>query len=189
MIEGVRRSGCEKTVFRHNDVADLERLLAAQPRERAKLIVFESLYSMDGDIAPIAEIADLAEKYNAMTYIDEVHAVGMYGARGGGVCEREGLMDRIDVIEGTLAKGFGALGGYIAAQGRDRRRGALLRAAIHLHDHSAADGDGGRARGGPASEGVGRRARRAINTWRRRPNMRCRPRACRCSRTPRISCR
>ena len=116
MIEGVRRSGCEKQMFRHNDVADLERLLAAQPRERAKLIVFESLYSMDGDIAPIAAIADLAEKYNAMTYIDEVHAVGMYGARGGGVCEREGLMDRIDVIEGTLAKGFGALGGYIAAK-------------------------------------------------------------------------
>ena len=116
MIEGERRAGCEKTVFRHNDVADLERQLAAQPRERAKLIVFESLYSMDGDIAPIAEIVELAEKYNAMTYIDEVHAVGMYGPRGGGVCEREGLMHRIDVIEGTLAKGFGALGGYIAAK-------------------------------------------------------------------------
>ena len=116
MIEGVRRSGCEKTVFRHNDVAHLEELLAAQPLARAKLIVFESLYSMDGDIAPVAEIADLAEKYNAMTYIDEVHAVGMYGPRGGGLCEREGLMDRIDVIEGTLAKGFGALGGYIAAK-------------------------------------------------------------------------
>jgi 5-aminolevulinate synthase len=116
MIEGVRRAGCEKTVFRHNDVADLERQLAAQPRGRAKLIVFESLYSMDGDIAPIAEIVELAERYNAMTYIDEVHAVGMYGPRGGGVCEREGLMHRIDVIEGTLAKGFGALGGYIAAK-------------------------------------------------------------------------
>ena len=116
MIEGVRRSGCERQLFRHNDVAHLEELLAAQPRERAKLVVFESLYSMDGDISPIAEIADLAEKYNAMTYIDEVHAVGMYGARGGGLCEREGLMERIDVIEGTLAKGFGALGGYIAAR-------------------------------------------------------------------------
>jgi 5-aminolevulinate synthase len=116
MIEGVRRSGCAKKMFRHNDVAHLEELLAAEPLERAKLIVFESLYSMDGDIAPIARIADLAEKYNAMTYIDEVHAVGMYGPRGGGVCEREGLMPRIDVIEGTLAKGFGALGGYIAGK-------------------------------------------------------------------------
>ena len=115
MIEGVRRSGCEKKVWRHNDVEHLEALLAAEPLDRCKLIVFESLYSMDGDIAPIDEIVTLAERYNAMTYIDEVHAVGMYGARGGGVAERESLMDRIDVIEGTLAKGFGSLGGYIAA--------------------------------------------------------------------------
>ncbi len=115
MIEGVRRSGCEKKVWRHNDVAHLEELLAAEPMGRAKLIVFESLYSMDGDIAPIAEIDALAEKYSAMTYIDEVHAVGLYGPRGGGVGEREGLAHRIDVIEGTLAKGFGSLGGYIAA--------------------------------------------------------------------------
>ena len=115
MIEGVRRSGCEKKVWRHNDVAHLEQLLAAEPIERAKLIVFESLYSMDGDIAPIAEIVALAEKYRAMTYIDEVHAVGLYGPHGGGLSEREGLADRIDVIEGTLAKGFGSLGGYIAA--------------------------------------------------------------------------
>src|SRR5271165_6883026 len=115
MIEGVRRSGCEKKVWRHNDVAHLEELLAAEPMGRAKLIVFESLYSMDGDIAPIAEIVALAEKYSAMTYIDEVHAVGLYGPRGGGVGEREGLAHRIDVIEGTLAKGFGSLGGYIAA--------------------------------------------------------------------------
>jgi len=115
MIEGVKRSGCEKKVWRHNDVAHLEELLMSAGRERAKLIVFESLYSMDGDIAPVAEIAALAEKHGAMTYIDEVHAVGLYGERGGGICEREGVMDRIDVIEGTLAKGFGGLGGYIAA--------------------------------------------------------------------------
>jgi 5-aminolevulinate synthase len=114
MIEGVRRSSAERKIWRHNDVAHLEELLAGQPLERAKLIVFESLYSMDGDISPIKEICDLAEKYNAMTYIDEVHAVAMYGARGGGVAEREGQMHRIDVIEGTLAKGFGCHGGYIA---------------------------------------------------------------------------
>jgi 5-aminolevulinate synthase len=116
MIEGIRRSGCERKLFRHNDVAHLEELLAAEPLERAKMIVFESLYSMDGDIAPVAEIAALARRYDAMTYIDEVHAVGMYGPRGGGIAEREGLMDALDVIEGTLAKGFGAMGGYIAGE-------------------------------------------------------------------------
>jgi 5-aminolevulinate synthase len=114
MIEGVRGSGLEKKIWRHNDVADLERLLAAAAPGRPRLIVFESLYSMDGDVAPIRRICDLAERYHAMTYCDEVHAVGMYGSRGAGVAAREGAMHRIDVIEGTLAKAFGCLGGYIA---------------------------------------------------------------------------
>ena len=115
IISGIRYARCEKSIFRHNDCAHLESLLQAQPVNRPKIIIFESVYSMDGDTSPIAKIAALAQKYNALTYLDEVHAVGMYGDQGGGVAQMHGVADKIDIIQGTLGKAFGVVGGYIAA--------------------------------------------------------------------------
>ena len=140
MIEGIRHSRARvPRVPKHNDARAI--LTASSPTfdpARAKLVAFESVYSMDGDIAPIAEIVEVCEKHGAMSYIDEVHAVGLYGPRGGGVAEREGLMDRITVIEGTLGKAFGVMGGYIAASPRPVRFCPQLRQRLHFHDRAAA---------------------------------------------------
>ncbi|MAK62290.1 MAG: 5-aminolevulinate synthase [Ponticaulis sp.] len=115
MIEGIRRAGCDRRVFKHNDLGHLRALMENDPPEQPKVIAFESVYSMDGDVAPLEELCDLADEFNALTYLDEVHAVGMYGREGAGVAQRDGVMDRIDIIEGTLAKAYGVMGGYIAA--------------------------------------------------------------------------
>jgi 5-aminolevulinate synthase len=114
MIEGIRRSGAERFIFRHNDVRHLEELLASVRADRPKIIAFESVYSMDGDISPVGAICDLADRFDALTYLDEVHAVGMYGPQGAGIAEREGVAQRVTLIEGTLAKAFGVIGGYVA---------------------------------------------------------------------------
>ena len=118
MIEGIRRNGGQKRIFRHNDLDHLRDLLSADDPDAPKLIAIESIYSMDGDFAPMAAMCDLADEFGALTYLDEVHAVGMYGPRGGGVAERDGLMDRLDIINGTLAKAYGVMGGYIAASAK-----------------------------------------------------------------------
>ena len=115
MIAGIRHSGAVRRIFRHNDVAHLEELLAGADPATPKIVAFESVYSMDGDVSPIGEICDVAHRYGALTYLDEVHAVGMYGARGAGVAERDGALDKVDIVQGTLAKAFGVVGGYIAS--------------------------------------------------------------------------
>ena len=134
IIQGIRLSRCEKRIFRHNDPEHLAELLSAADPAAPKLVAFESVYSMDGDIAPIAEICDVADQFGAMTFLDEVHAVGLYGARGGGIADRDGLMDRLTIIEGTLAKAFGVMGGYIAASANLVDVVAQLFSGLHLHD-------------------------------------------------------
>jgi len=146
MIEGIRRGRVEKHIFRHNDPADLDRKLGTLVPDRPKLVCFESVYSMDGDIAPLAELCDVAERHEALTYLDEVHAVGLYGPRGGGIAERDGVLARIGIVQGTLAKA-------LRDGRRVRRRGAQLRPGLHLHDGAGAGDRGRRPRQRPAPEG------------------------------------
>ena len=144
MIEGIRHSRAQKVIWRHNDPEDLDRKLSALPQGTTPIVAFECVYSMDGDICPMDEIVEVAEKHGAMTYLDEVHAVGLYGPRGGGISEQEGLADRITLIEGTLGKAFGVVGGYITGSDGALRFHPLLRERLHLHHCPAA----GRGRGG-----------------------------------------
>jgi 7-keto-8-aminopelargonate synthetase-like enzyme len=167
MIEGIRRSGAERFIFRHNDAAHLDELLNSTAPDRPKIVAFESVYSMDGDIAPIAAICDVAEKHGAITYLDEVHAVGLYGARGAGMAEQQGAADRVTLVEGTLAKAFGGDGRLrcrpCPGDGRDPQ---LLR-QFHLHHVALPAPRSGRVGGGAASQGAPRSNEPASRTMSR----------------------
>ncbi len=161
MIEGIRHGGCEKRIFRHNDLAHLEELLAAIDPSLPKIIAFESVYSMDGDFGPTAAICDLADKYGAMTYLDEVHGVGLYGPRGAGVAARDGSMARIDIVEGHVGQGVRCDGRLYRGKGRNHRLRAILRAGVHFHDLVRA----GYRRRGPGGDppSLGKRCRAPFN--------------------------